>query len=86
MLKNYQPTDGKLPYLVDLAVADPGAEDLSARALAIYERIISNLAMAYEQGDMGEVKFINEARQLMTELETLANRLAAKGLGVPFFD
>ena len=84
VLKNYQPGDGTLPYLLGLTKADP-SNKLAKEAMAAYRKIIENLTIAYRKGDMEDAANILEARLAMEELNNASRRLADQGFGVPYF-
>ena len=72
------------PYLrtVKLAgVGDPAVKD----ALALYQIIVSELKGAYSTGDIGARAGIIAAHEAMTKLNDVADKLAAGGVGIPFF-
>jgi hypothetical protein len=59
------------------------AEGLAA--LQIYKQILKDLHNAYVSGDMEDAATIADARALMFKLDDTAEKMAQKGLGVPFF-
>ncbi len=72
------------PYLraVKLAgVGDPAVKD----ALGLYQTIVAELTAAYATGDIGARAGIIAARAAMTKLNEAADKLAAGGVGIPFF-
>jgi len=84
ILKPYDAKAGKSPppYLRPIK---PASSEEAKTAIDLYTGILGDLEAAYKLGDMEEASSILDARKKMTELETAANALASKGLGVPFF-
>lgn len=66
----------------------PAPADLQEgqNALAIYNQILAELKAAYATGDMEDAEHIAKARSLMFELTAKAEKLAAQGFGVAFFE
>jgi len=56
-----------------------------AKALAMYGSIVEELNQAYDRGNMEDGSHIAFARQIMFELNHEAEKLAARGIGIPFF-
>jgi hypothetical protein len=74
----------KPPYLRAVKLArpdDPAVKD----AMTLYQTIISELTTAYATGRVEERSAIIQARDAMTKLNTLADDLAGRGVGIPFF-
>jgi hypothetical protein len=72
------------PYLRAVRLArpdDPSVKD----ALTLYQSIISELTVAYATGRVEERSALIHAREAMTKLDTLADDLAGRGIGIPFF-
>jgi hypothetical protein len=69
-------------YLVNLT---PASAARAKQALDSYQGIVKNLGDAYAKGDAEDFHLIADARQLMTDLDGEAERLASANLGVPFF-
>jgi hypothetical protein len=72
------------PYLREVTLAadgDPAVKD----ALALYQSIVAELTKAYSTGRIEERAGIVQARDAMTKLNAAADKLAAGGVGVPFF-
>ncbi len=62
-------------------VSHPGAQ----KALKMYAEIIDDLTKAYKLGDMEDAHLIADARRKMFDLKAIAEELADKGLGIPYF-
>jgi Ferritin-like len=62
-------------------INDPGAQ----KAMTIYRTIIDDLKEAYGLGDMEDAHHIADARTKMFDLKEVAENLANRGLGVPYF-
>ena len=72
------------PYLRAVSLAalgDPRVKD----ALGLYRSIVAELTTAYSTGQIEERAAIIQARDAMTKLNTLADKLAGEGVGIPFF-
>jgi hypothetical protein len=63
----------------------PGNRNSAAQALALYQSILDNLAIAYRHGDMEDAGAILAGRQNMMAFDAEAEKLAESGTGVPFF-
>jgi hypothetical protein len=73
------------PYLRNtLAPALPTDQEGQA-ARNLYGQILANLRAAYVKGDMEDARRIAEARQLMFDLGDVADALANRNRGVPYF-
>ncbi len=57
----------------------------AAGALTLYRAILNNLDIAYRHGDLEDAGAILKGRGKMMELNAEAERLAARGVGIPFF-
>ena len=85
-LRAYDKADPPLPYLRKLEV---GSRKQAAEALKIYEDILGDLGEGYK--DYGKGKFaegapqVNAARTRMNDLLKVGEKLAAKGVGIPFW-
>jgi hypothetical protein len=66
-------------------VAGQAGDAAVAPALKMYRDILSELAAAYDQGDMEDAAHIARARAEMFELDSMAEDLGRKGIGIPFF-
>jgi hypothetical protein len=76
--------DATPPYLRAVTLArpdDPAVKD----AMTLYQTIISELTAAYATGRVEERSKVIQARDAMTKLNTLADDLAGRGIGIPFF-
>jgi hypothetical protein len=74
---------GKSPaYLQNIVKAKPAQ---GKKAVALYHAILSDLATAYESGDMEDAAQIANARATMFALRDAADALAKAGKGVPYF-
>ena len=60
---------------------DPAVKD----ALDLYRTIVAELTTAYSTGRVEERAAIVQARDAMTKLNTVADGLGGKGVGIPFF-
>jgi hypothetical protein len=80
-LREHQPSD----YLRPKYAPGQANDATVARALAMYRDILAELTAAYDRGDMEDAAHIARARALMFELDSLAEDLGRKGIGVPFF-
>jgi hypothetical protein len=74
--------DENPPYL---RTSHIGTDQEAAEALKLYDAIKDLLRRGYETGDPEEVRFVAEARSLMFKLDAVAENLAERGIGVPFF-
>jgi hypothetical protein len=85
-LKAYDKAEPPFPYLRALEV---GGGDQVAEALAIYQEIVRDLGKGYT--DYAHEKFaegaplVNAARSRMNDLLKLGEKLAASGVGIPFW-
>jgi hypothetical protein len=70
------------PWLRSIVPATP---QQAAGALGFYRGILAELASAYQRGDMEDAAAILDSRRKMIALNDEAERLAANGLGIPFF-
>jgi hypothetical protein len=83
VLQPWAPADGKpAPWLRPVT---PGNRNSAAQALALYQSILDNLAIAYRHGDMEDAGAILAGRQNMMAFDAEAEKLAESGTGVPFF-
>jgi len=82
VMGQYLPTT---PWLRQIAPGDPGTAAVKA-ALKDYAAIVDNLTAAYQTGSVTDRFHITAARQAMADLDTHADALAKKGIGVPFFE
>jgi hypothetical protein len=80
-LRDRQPSE----YLRPKYAPGQAGDSTVARALAMYRQILAELAAAYDQGDMEDAAHIARARALMFELDSMAEELGGKGIGIPFF-
>ena len=81
VLRERQPSE----YLRPKYAPGQAGDSTVARAVAMYRDILAELAAAYDQGDMEDAAHIARARAVMFELDSLADELGRKGIGVPFF-
>jgi len=86
-LQAYGGRDGGYPYLRDLKVA---SRSKTKNALKIFEeQILPELAKSFEcfaQGNFDQAgQEIQVARQAMRDFDDAADKLAAKGHGIPFW-
>ena len=72
------------PYLREVTLAAPG-DPAVKDALALYQTIVNELTTAYSTGRVEERAAIVKAREAMTNLNTLADNLGGRGIGIPFF-
>jgi hypothetical protein len=72
------------PWLRAVTPGDPASPPVAA-ALAQYAKIVSELTEAYKTGSVADRVHITQARLAMTALNDMAEALAAKGIGVPYF-
>jgi hypothetical protein len=85
-LKAYDKAEPPLPYLRPLELANGGQAD---DALKIYNEIKSDLGTGYQ--DYAKSKFaegapfVNTARMKMNDLLEIGEKLAAAGVGIPFW-
>jgi len=82
VLREYPVNDP--PYLRSIKLGDPKQADVR-KALGLYQTIKDELTKAYARGLAEDRAHIVGARQAMTELSAVTDRLAAGGIGVPFF-
>jgi hypothetical protein len=82
VLREYPATDS--PYQRAVAPGDPKQPDVR-KALNLYRKILDELTKAYARGLVEDRAHIIAAREAMTDLNALADRLAAGGQGIPFF-
>jgi Ferritin-like len=75
---------GPPSYSRNLTKAQPSDKNV-APALAAYATILADLQKGYSGGDVEDRKYIPPARSAMSELDTIADALGAKGIGIPFF-
>jgi hypothetical protein len=72
------------PYLRAVKLAGPG--DAAVKdALDLYRSIVAELTTAYASGKIEDRAGIIQARDAMTKLNAVADKLAAGGVGIPFF-
>ena len=86
-MQAYGKQDGKYPYLRDVTLNGDKTKDaldlFNNKLLPFLETTFSNFA----DGDFDEAgKELAQARTVMRELDTLADELAAKGFGIPFWE
>jgi len=85
-LKAYQGAEPALPYLRRVEIGTPRQ---AAAALAIYQDILRDLGKGYAdyaRGGMTEgAPLVNAARLKMNELLQVGEKLAADGIGIPFW-
>jgi Ferritin-like len=79
-----EPNNFVPPYLRHITPA-PSDNAEAQQALAGYQRLLANLASAYQSGDMEDAGNIVAARQEMIGLDVIAKQIALKGIGIPFF-
>jgi hypothetical protein len=72
------------PFLRAVTLAAPG-DPAVKDALDLYRSIVAELTTAYSTGQIQERAAIIQARDAMTKLNTLADKLASGGVGIPFF-
>ena len=72
------------PYLRAVTVGVPGDARVKD-ALELYRSIVAELTTAYSTGQIEERAAIIQAREAMTKLNALADKLAGEGVGIPFF-
>jgi hypothetical protein len=67
---------------------DPAPKDHpeGQKAKGLYDGIVADLKDAYETGDMENADRIARARTTMFTLDEVADKLAAQGLGIRFFE
>jgi len=80
VLRKYKTTD----YLRPVQPA-PADNPEGQAAMKVYYQILDELRAAYLRGDMEDAAHIATARALMFELDSQAEKMAARKLGVPFF-
>jgi hypothetical protein len=71
-------------YLRPIERAPDGDADAQT-AVGIYHRILDDLRTAYTTGNMEDASHIAEARSLMFQLNDVAEKLATRKFGVPYF-
>lgn len=72
-----------LPYLRSLTPGDP--EDATVQAaLGLYKNIIAELFQGYQLGNPLNQGHLASARGQMIELDTIADRLGGRNIGIPF--
>jgi len=81
-----KPYLGAVPpvYLQNITKA-PTNDPRANKAISLYREIVDYLGRAYQLGDMEDAHLIAAARLKMFELKAVAEDLAGKGLGVPYF-
>jgi hypothetical protein len=72
------------PHLRKITTAPINNPD-AKKAITLYRTIVGDLKEAYGLGDMEDAHHIADARTKMFELNKIAEDLANKGLGVPYF-
>jgi len=72
------------PYLRAVTVGTEKNPQVKA-AMNTYRAVLDDLRSAYTTGRIPDLHNIIDARRLMVELNTLADDLAAHGVGIPFF-
>ena len=82
VLRQYPEDDP--PYLRAVTLAQPDAAAVKD-VLVLYQTIITELTKAYSTGRVEERAAIIQAREAMTKLNDLAENLAGRGIGIPFF-
>jgi hypothetical protein len=75
--------DDKPVYLRSVESGKPSDPDV-AKALAIYRKILDLLEKGYHRENVSNQKALAESRRLMFDLQSAAEDLAARGVGVPF--
>jgi hypothetical protein len=80
----YANPNGAPAYSRKLTKAQPGDKSV-APALDAYATILADLHRGYSGGDVEDRKYIPAARDAMNALDTMADALGAKGVGIPFF-
>lgn len=85
-LESY-PAQPPFPYLRDVKIGSP---QQTKEAMAVFGDIRDNLRLAFIEEAAGKLDraqvFSAKARTLMTTLRVEAEKLAARGVGIPFFD
>jgi hypothetical protein len=71
-------------YLRPIKPGNPREADVQ-QALDLYRKITDLLITGYQFGDRQNQRALGEARTLMFDLQSQAEDLARKGIGVPFF-
>lgn len=84
LARGFIAADGTARYLRALAPGKAGTAAVD-QACGLYAKILENLRDAYKTGDAEDGRFIPPARDLMTNLDNLAEQLARNGIGVPYF-
>jgi hypothetical protein len=84
-MRQYANDANPSPWLRDVKLAARSNPKVK-QALKLYEKIIDSLTKAYATGSITDRPHITEARDAMNDLEGESDKLAAGGLGVPFFD
>lgn len=86
VLAAYRDAEPPYPYLRDVRL---GTEEETREALALYELLRAALERAYAREAAGDPHAaqadIDEARRLMDRLREEAERVAANGIGIPFW-
>ncbi len=75
--------DNRPVYLRSVEPGDPADPEV-AGALAVYQGITDDLITGYGFGDRQNQRDLATARALMFDLQDKAERLATKGVGIPF--
>lgn len=73
------------PWLRDIRPGDPAKPDVK-KAIQYYSTIIENLRFAYATGSITDRRHVTAARVAMEHLQTQSENLAAKGIGIPYFE
>ncbi len=85
-LRTYKGATPANPYLRTIAVGTP---EQTKAALDLFEKIRARLAVGYSLEARGQPvasgKPVGEARQVMLELNEIAESLARQGIGIPFW-
>jgi hypothetical protein len=68
-----------------LRPVSPGTPTQTSQALQRYTNVLAELRKAYQSGDMEDAAAILSARENMMGLDAEAERLAQRGIGIPFF-
>jgi len=80
-----RPFSNPVSYLVANFKKAPENDQGAREAQTLYKKVLDDLASAYALGDMEDARLIAEARQTMFDLKAVADQLARRGLGVPYF-
>lgn len=72
------------PWLRDIRPGDPATPDVK-EAIQNHSAIIENLRLAYATGSITDRQYVTAARVAMAGLQVQSEKLAAKGIGIPYF-